>query len=178
MTWAEIEQRMYHDIIRFEQKHQPRLYPHDVEIAGTFDDRLKQWRRLCKSIGTNLSAIDRVITKIKTLAPIRHHLAHGYPLYFIGLPKLPSYPNEPYLEMIEHRETMTRIKGHLKRAKETGATHITLSDIHVRYAISELEIKWAEMVKLSAELFAASDGILPTPKPVKFPRKKKPVLAA
>ena len=177
MTWAEIEQRIYYDIIRFEQKFKPRLYPHEVEIAATFDDRLKQWRKACKTISHNLSAIDRVITKVKELGPVRHHLAHGYPIYFIGLPKVPNYPNEPFLEIVEHRETMQRIRGHLSRAKATGATRIFLADIYVRYAISELERKWTEMAKLSDDLFAASDNILQSPKAPKLPRKKNPIVA-
>lgn len=65
MAWGLIEQRLYHDIIRLQQAKNKNLYPHEAELAATFDDRVKQWRRLCASITSKLTDVDRVITKLK-----------------------------------------------------------------------------------------------------------------
>lgn len=172
MAWGQIEQRLYHDIIRFEQSKNRMMYPHEVDIESAFDDRLKQWRRLCKSLTNNLSSVDRVIGKIKKLAPIRHHVAHGYPLYFPGFPTSTNLPHGPYLDMIEHRETTQRIRRHIKLSKKEPGIRIWASDLYARYTLTELEKRWLEMEQLGEDLFAVSDGILPTPKPAKLPQQQ------
>ena len=179
MAWGLIEQRLYHDIIRFQQAKNKNLYPHEAEIAATFDDRVKQWRRLCASITAKLSDVDRVITRLNSLALVRHHVAHGYPIYFKGFPNTEQLPSQPYLEIIEHRETTTRLLRHIKLAKEKKLGRVWATDLYARYTLTDLENKWKELEKLGSDLFAASDGVLPTPKPKlpKRPRKKKRVLS-
>ncbi len=172
MAWGLIEQRLYHDIIRLQQAKNKNLYPHEAELAATFDDRVKQWRRLCASITSKLTDVDRVITKLKNLALVRHHLAHGYPIYFPGFSNIERLPTEPYLEIIEHRETKRRLLRHIKLAKENKLGRVWATDLYARYTLTDLESRWEELEKLGDDLFAASDGVLPTPKPPKPPKRR------
>ncbi len=139
MAWGLIEQRLYHDIIRLQQAKNKNLYPHEAELAATFDDRVKQWRRLCASITSKLTDVDRVITKLKNLALVRHHLAHGYPIYFPGFSNIERLPTEPYLEIIEHRETKRRLLRHIKLAKENKLGRVWATDLYARYTLTDLE---------------------------------------
>lgn len=173
MAWGQIEQRLYHDLIRFQQAKNKALYPHQAEIAGTFDDRVKQWRRLCASLTGNLSNVDRIITKLKVLAPVRHHVAHGYPIYLPGFQESQTLPNEPYLEIIEHRETTNRLLTHIKLAEQKKLGRVWATDLYVRYTLKELERKWKDLETLGDELFVVSDEVLPTPKPPKLPKRPR-----
>jgi len=74
------------------------------------------------------------------------------------------------LEIIEHRETKTRLLRHIKLAKENKLGRVWATDLYVRYTLTDLESKWKELEKLGDDLFAASDGVLPTPKPPTFPK--------
>lgn len=171
MAWGEIEQRLYSDIVRFQQSHNKRLYPHEAEIARTFEARVKQWRKLCKSLTPALLHVDRAITKLKELAPIRHCVAHGYPIYFPGFRDSPPLPTEPFLQIIEHRETVTRLWRHIKLAQKKKLPRVWASDLYPTYTLRELENKWKELEQLAKDLLAASDGVLPFPKPPNFPKR-------
>jgi len=170
MAWGEIEQRLYSDIVRFQQSQNKNLYPHEAEIAPTFDGRVKQWRRLCKSITNALSHVDRAITKLRRLSSIRHHVAHGYPIYLPGFRDSPPLPTEPFVQIIEHRETVTRLLRHIKLAEKNKLPRVWASDLFPTYTLTELEEKWKELEQLNVELLAASDAVIPFPKPPKLPK--------
>ncbi|HUB63662.1 MAG TPA: hypothetical protein VL996_04325, partial [Methylocella sp.] len=110
MGWGLIDQLIYSEILRF----------HKLKIDDRFTHRLKHWRQLCVSVcqsdQTKISAIDRVMTKMKMDSLVRHHLAHGFALLF-KLGRRGVCPNRPNLHIYEYRETTKRLRANQEAFK-------------------------------------------------------------
>jgi hypothetical protein len=176
MAWGLIEQKLYTDVVRFQQATNPKLYPHDADVASTFDGRLKLWRQLassaCSADRARMSHVDRALGKIKKLGLVRHHLAHGYAIFLPGSrTRSGHWPSEPFLEMVEHREAVTRIKKYTEMARKNPGLRVWASQLQPRYTISELEVRLRELEDLGDDLMKASDAILSTPRLAKLPKR-------
>lgn len=94
-------------------------------------------------------------------------------MYFSGFRDSYPMPSEPFLQIIEHRETITRLKLHIRLAEEKKLGRVWASDLYPTYTLTELENKWKELEKLTKSLFATSDSVLPFPKPPKLPKQPR-----
>lgn len=173
MCWGNIDQLLCFDIVRFATAENPSAYPHEIKIDDRFKMRVSHWRRICVGRADDrdkVSAIDKAVERIHSTSSIRHIIVHGQ--VFTFTPNI-SGPKKPKVYVFEHRETTKRLSKVAEVAKQHPvAARLMAADLHPSYSIEELE----EYVRKSTALFnqmrAASEAILPRPKPQIAPRKE------
>lgn len=157
LTWASVDEWLYGSITHCQHAKVMRGMISMSQIPSpseNFDNRVKEWRRLCAKLTPDpkmMRPIDRAIVELKQFSLVRHHFAHNLILRVV-----PGEDDEKSRIDIGNSKQM---KKQLKQIITNLIANLTLKPV-VSYTFAQISDATKGLERVRSELAAAAGPII------------------